>query len=326
MGVSYGKLWLRLEKPTAEAKHRQRDDPYRIIVVGMEGAGKSTMMHQLRLGEVQSVVPTLGVHLEKIEHTDVSIVSWDLVPLDEVRRMHREACVGRCSEAGGPQDGFSTLLLFSLSHTTCDALHVRLQILRRSTAIHTSKLCVHAFRPQSNNRPSLPPCLPLPLSLPSAQVRAMESHFFRDTSVLVFVVDSADRGRVPAARQELHRLLESAPGLDQASLLVVANKQDFATAMSPSELVASLGLSTLKGRQWQIQGTATDPEGGAHVGMYEAVDWLTATVARRAMVGRAKTTGAGAGVGMGAGEVGGGGVGMADGADDGGDAALETKG
>ena len=114
MGVSYGKLWLRLEKPTAEAKHRQRDDPHRVIVVGMEGAGKSTMMHQLRLGEVQSVVPTLGVHLEKIEHTDVSIVSWDLVPLDGVRRMHREACVGRCSEAGGPQDGFSTLLLFSL--------------------------------------------------------------------------------------------------------------------------------------------------------------------------------------------------------------------
>lgn len=47
-----------------------------------------------------------------------------------------------------------------------------------------------------------------------------------EVDVLVFMVDSADRLRLPWARQELHKLLEKDPDLP---VVVVANKQVRAT-------------------------------------------------------------------------------------------------
>jgi len=41
--------------------------------------------------------------------------------------------------------------------------------------------------------------------------------------------------------------------LSHATLLVLANKQDMGV-MSVSEVVERLGLHTLKGREWNIQG------------------------------------------------------------------------
>ena len=75
--VAYGKLWLRLEQ-------LERDDPFRVLVLGLEGSGKSTLLHSLKLGDVETAVPTMGLHLEKIEHHNTSVASWDLQPLDRV--------------------------------------------------------------------------------------------------------------------------------------------------------------------------------------------------------------------------------------------------
>lgn len=47
-----------------------------------------------------------------------------------------------------------------------------------------------------------------------------------EVDVLVFMVDSADRLRLPWARQELHKLLDKDPDLP---VVVVANKQVRAT-------------------------------------------------------------------------------------------------
>lgn len=57
--------------------------------------------------------------------------------------------------------------------------------------------------------------------------------------VLVFMVDSADRLRLPWARQELHKLLDKDPDLP---VIVVANKQDLSEAMSVVELQQELVL------------------------------------------------------------------------------------
>lgn len=52
--------------------------------------------------------------------------------------------------------------------------------------------------------------------------------FVNEVDVLVFMVDSADRLRLPWARQELHRLLDKDPDLP---IVVVANKQVRATGV-----------------------------------------------------------------------------------------------
>lgn len=56
----------------------------------------------------------------------------------------------------------------------------------------------------------------------SENLRFYWKEFVNEVDVLVFLVDSADRRRLPCARRELHRLLDKDPDLP---VVVVANKQ-----------------------------------------------------------------------------------------------------
>lgn len=60
----------------------------------------------------------------------------------------------------------------------------------------------------------------------SQNLRFYWKEFVNEVDVLVFLVDSADRLRLPWARQELHKLLDKDPDLP---VVVVANKQVRAT-------------------------------------------------------------------------------------------------
>ncbi|XP_056140371.1 ADP-ribosylation factor-like 10 [Lampris incognitus] len=63
--------------------------------------------------------------------------------------------------------------------------------------------------------------------------------YLRKTHVLVYVVDSSDRRRLPLAKAELHRLLKVHP---QVPVVVLGNKQDKPGAISVSELYEELAL------------------------------------------------------------------------------------
>ncbi|XP_061595180.1 ADP-ribosylation factor-like protein 9 [Cololabis saira] len=66
--------------------------------------------------------------------------------------------------------------------------------------------------------------------------------YLRRTHVLVYVVDSSDRTRLPMAKAELHRLLKLEPRLP---VVVLGNKQDKPNAVSVSELHEALSLDAL---------------------------------------------------------------------------------
>ncbi|XP_049999750.1 ADP-ribosylation factor-like protein 10 [Alexandromys fortis] len=73
----------------------------------------------------------------------------------------------------------------------------------------------------------------------SQNLRFYWKEFVNEVDVLVFMVDSTDRLRLPWARQELQKLLDKDPDLP---VVVVANKQDLSGAMSMVELQQELGL------------------------------------------------------------------------------------
>jgi ADP-ribosylation factor-like protein 2 len=66
-------------------------------------------------------------------------------------------------------------------------------------------------------------------------LRSYWRNYFESTDGLVWVVDSADRMRMDACRDELSILLEE-ERLAGATLLVLANKQDLPGAMSAQEI------------------------------------------------------------------------------------------
>uniref|UniRef100_A0ABK0LKK0 Tripartite motif-containing 23 n=1 Tax=Rattus norvegicus TaxID=10116 RepID=A0ABK0LKK0_RAT len=91
------------------------------------------------------------------------------------------------------------------------------------------------------------------------------------TIAVVFVVDSSHRDRISEAHSELAKLLTEKE-LRDALLLIFANKQDVAGALSVEEITELLSLHKLCcGRSWYIQGC--DARSG--MGLYEGLDWLS---------------------------------------------------
>mmetsp|Transcript_54682 Transcript_54682/g.119030 ORF Transcript_54682/g.119030 Transcript_54682/m.119030 type:complete len:196 (-) Transcript_54682:252-839(-) len=93
---------------------------------------------------------------------------------------------------------------------------------------------------------------------------------FQGCYALIFVIDSNDRERISAAKEELEAFRRDCDGMEQLPLLVFANKQDLRNAMSVSEMVVELELNRLK-QQWYIQGACATTGDG----LYEGLDWLT---------------------------------------------------
>ncbi|XP_038621479.1 E3 ubiquitin-protein ligase TRIM23 isoform X2 [Tachyglossus aculeatus] len=103
------------------------------------------------------------------------------------------------------------------------------------------------------------------------KLRPLWKHYYLNTQAVVFVVDSSYRDRVSEAHSELAKLLTEKE-LRDALLLIFANKQDVAGALSVEEITELLSLHKLCcGRSWYIQGC--DARSG--MGLYEGLDWLS---------------------------------------------------
>eukprot|EP00518_Triparma_eleuthera_P006726 CAMPEP_0182487554 /NCGR_PEP_ID=MMETSP1319-20130603/47963_1 /TAXON_ID=172717 /ORGANISM="Bolidomonas pacifica, Strain RCC208" /LENGTH=237 /DNA_ID=CAMNT_0024689679 /DNA_START=465 /DNA_END=1179 /DNA_ORIENTATION=- len=182
MGLALSRVWERMF-----GKKEMR-----ILMVGLDAAGKTTILYKLKLGEVVTTIPTIGFNVETVEYKNISFTVWDVGGQDKIRPLWR--------------------------------------------------------------------------------------HYYQNTQGLIFVVDSNDRDRVEAARDEMHRMLNE-DELRDAILLVFANKQDLPNAMSAAEMTDKLGLHSLRPsyRQWYIQACCATTGDG----LYEGLDWLSATLMKR---------------------------------------------
>merc|ERR1712209_47947 len=133
----------------------------RILILGLDGAGKTTILYRLQAGEVVTTIPTIGFNVETVVYKNLKFQVWDL---------------------GG------------------------------QTSIRPYWRC-----------------------------------YYSNTDAIIYVVDSMDRDRIGISKQELVSMLEE-DELRKAILVVFANKQDIAGAMSVTEVANSLGLAALKNR------------------------------------------------------------------------------
>ncbi|KAH7571281.1 hypothetical protein JRO89_XS04G0013500 [Xanthoceras sorbifolium] len=68
MGLSFTKLFSRLF-----AKKEMR-----ILMVGLDAAGKTTILYKLKLGEIVTTIPTIGFNVETVEYKNISFTVWDV--------------------------------------------------------------------------------------------------------------------------------------------------------------------------------------------------------------------------------------------------------
>ncbi|ORY36491.1 P-loop containing nucleoside triphosphate hydrolase protein [Rhizoclosmatium globosum] len=81
-----------------------------------------------------------------------------------------------------------------------------------------------------------------------ARFRAMWERYCRGVNAIVFVLDSADHAKIPAARTELHTLLDK-PQLVNIPILVLGNKNDLPGALNVEGIIEQLGLKSITNRE-----------------------------------------------------------------------------
>ncbi|KAJ8637836.1 hypothetical protein MRB53_012103 [Persea americana] len=61
----------------------------RILMVGLDAAGKTTILYKLKLGEIVTTIPTIGFNVETVDYKNVSFTVWDVGGQDKIRPLWR---------------------------------------------------------------------------------------------------------------------------------------------------------------------------------------------------------------------------------------------
>ncbi|CAI7851823.1 unnamed protein product, partial [Closterium sp. NIES-54] len=168
----------------------------RILMVGLDAAGKTTILYKLKLGENVTTIPTIGFNVETVEYKNISFTVWDVGGQDRVSSPAPSLSLSLCTIRSCPVFAYQNFLhpksappkpagLPSLEAPFPAHQRAHLPLL-----VNPSQLKSAPFSPH-----------PLP------QIRPLWKHYFQHTNGLIFVVDSNDKDRVAEARDELHAML-----------------------------------------------------------------------------------------------------------------------
>lgn len=215
----------------------------RMLMNGLDAAGKTTILYKLKLGEIVTTIPTIGFNVETVEYRNIAFTVWDVGGRDKIRPLWRHYYQNT----------------------------VRTQSTTDSNATSTGSPIECAFSDREQR------------DCGDAESHSWLLSFARCAqNALIWVVDSNDRDRLDnedyggTTKDELHKALAE-DELRDAPLLVFANKQDLPNAMKVQEITERLGLNKLRNRQWFIQGCcATSGDG-----LYEGLEWLSEAVKRQ---------------------------------------------
>jgi len=113
MGLSFSKVWERMIGK----------QDMRILMVGLDAAGKTTVLYKLKLGEVVTTIPTIGFNVETIRSGDLALTMWDVGGRDKIRPLWKHYLSER---TGG--------VIFVVDSTDRDRLDEACQVLAKVLA------------------------------------------------------------------------------------------------------------------------------------------------------------------------------------------------
>ena len=79
MGSSFSSFWARMFG----------SKEMRILMVGLDAAGKTTILYKLKLGEVVTTIPTIGFNVETVSYKNINFTVWDVGGQDKIRPLWR---------------------------------------------------------------------------------------------------------------------------------------------------------------------------------------------------------------------------------------------
>ncbi|KAH8106267.1 ARF SAR [Cristinia sonorae] len=81
MGLSISTLFSSLTSLVRWSKEQD----VRILMLGLDSAGKTTILYQLQIGEVVQTIPTIGFNVETVQYKNIKFQVWDLGGQSSIR-------------------------------------------------------------------------------------------------------------------------------------------------------------------------------------------------------------------------------------------------
>ncbi|PLW33481.1 hypothetical protein PCASD_14401 [Puccinia coronata f. sp. avenae] len=72
MGIAFSSVFGRISSLFS------RQSEVRILMLGLDSAGKTTILYRIQIGEVVSTIPTIGFNVETVQYKNIKFQVWDL--------------------------------------------------------------------------------------------------------------------------------------------------------------------------------------------------------------------------------------------------------
>jgi small GTP-binding protein len=60
---------------------------FRVLMIGLDAVGKTTILYKLSLGKIVSTTPTIGFNVDTVEFQNVKFTVWDMGAQDKIRKI-----------------------------------------------------------------------------------------------------------------------------------------------------------------------------------------------------------------------------------------------
>lgn len=67
----------------------------RLLMLGLDAAGKTTILYKLKLGQDVTTIPTVGFNVETVTYKNVKFNVWDVGGQDKIRPLWRHYFSGQ---------------------------------------------------------------------------------------------------------------------------------------------------------------------------------------------------------------------------------------
>jgi len=59
----------------------------RFVMLGLDGAGKTSILYKMKLNEIVTTIPTIGFNVETFSYKNLSMTIWDIGGQDKIRKL-----------------------------------------------------------------------------------------------------------------------------------------------------------------------------------------------------------------------------------------------
>ena len=66
-----------------------KEKPTRVLMLGLDAAGKTTILYKLQLNELVTSIPTIGFNVEQLKYKGLDMTIWDVGGQDKIRALWR---------------------------------------------------------------------------------------------------------------------------------------------------------------------------------------------------------------------------------------------